>query len=531
MQINIQITPGKKVFRRNRGKVLVMVAGAALTVLAVVRGTTAQTATTDGSAAPATQPVASSGNSNDLIAGGIGADGKLNLAVNKTAVITTKVPYHRVVVGQPDVVRDNEIGPNSILLTALKPGTTQIIVWDDANRSQAVDVVVGFDLAQLEDQYKTMFPDATIKVTVLNGVISLTGRTPNLRTADQAATMAGAFGKVNNFLEVSGGQQVALHVRFAEVSKTADSELGINFGGTDGKSFFANNAGQVNPFGLIAGAAGGNALGVPSPSSVITLFGEGHVGNTTFDYFVDALRSNDLLRVLAEPDVMAISGEQASFLAGGEFPIPVTQGGGTGAGGTAVTVEYREFGVKLNMTPVVLGNGRIRLKVAPEVSDLDFTTAVKFNGFVIPGLTSRKVETTVELNEGDTFSIAGLLSNNITSNKDVTPVLGDIPVLGALFRSVRYERKETELVVLVTPHLVSGMSPDQVPSLPGEKWRDPTEAQLFMYGDIGNSTEEMSNPTTRPSAKYTPPAFQGTYGFAYQAPEVQTSSTSDDESE
>jgi pilus assembly protein CpaC len=183
------------------------------------------------------------------------------------------------------------------------------------------------------------------------------------------------------------------------------------------------------------------------------------------------------------------------------------------------------------MTPVVLGNGRIRLKVAPEVSDLDFTTAVKFNGFVIPGLTTRRVETVVELNEGETFAIAGLLNNNITSNKDITPVLGDIPVLGALFRSVRYERQETELVVLVTPHLVSGMSPDQVPSLPGEKWRDPTEAQMFLYGDLGNSTEEMSSPTTRPSAKFTPPAFQGTYGFAYQAPDVQTSSTSDDESE
>jgi pilus assembly protein CpaC len=530
MQINIQITSGKKMFRGKRGKVLVTVAGAALAVLAVVRGTTAQTAAADGSNAPATQPAAGT-NSSDLIAGGIGADGKLNLAVNKTAVITTKVPYHRVVVGQPDVIRDNEIGPNSILLTALKPGSTQIIVWDDANRSQAVDVIVGFDLAVLQDQYKQMFPDADIKLTVLNGTISLTGRVPNLQTADQAATMAGAFGKVNNFLEVSGGQQVDLHVRFAEVSKTADSELGINFGGTDGRSFFGNNSGQVNPFSVVPLGVDQVELGVPSPSSVISLFGKGQMGETAFNYYVDALRSNDLLRVLAEPDLMAISGQEANFLAGGEFPIPVTQGGGTGAGGTAVTVEYREYGVKLKMTPVVLGSGRIRLKVAPEVSDLDFTTAVKFNGFVIPGLTSRKVETVVELNEGETFAIAGLLNNNITSNADVTPVLGDIPVLGALFRSVRYERKETELVVMVTPHLVSGMSPDQVPSLPGEKWRDPTEAQLFLYGDLGNSTEEMSSPTTRPAAKFTPPAFQGTYGYAYQDPEIQTSSTNDDDSE
>src|SRR5262249_30735721 len=151
----------------------------------------------------------------------------------------------------------------------------------------------------------------------------------------------------------------------------------------------------------------------------------------------------------------------------------------------AITIEYRDFGVKLRMTPVVLGGGRIRLTVEPEVSDLDFTTAVRFNGFVVPGLTSRRVKTVIELNEGDTFSIAGLLNNSITSNKDVTPVLGDLPVLGVLFRSVRFQRKETELVVLVTPHLVEGTTPAQTPAVPGARWRDPTEWQLFLEQDLG----------------------------------------------
>jgi pilus assembly protein CpaC len=211
-----------------------------------------------------------------------------------------------------------------------------------------------------------------------------------------------------------------------------------------------------------------------------------------------------------------MSGKEASFLAGGEFPIPVTQGG-AGGSSTAVTIEYRDFGVKLKMTPVVLGQGRIRLTVEPEVSDLDFTTAVRFNGFVVPGLTSRKVKTVIELNEGQTFSIAGLLNNSITSNKDVTPLLGDLPVLGVLFRSVRFQRKETELVVLVTPHLVEGMNAGQVPPVPGEKWRDPSEWQLFMEQDLGGPIAQE-----KPAAKSTlPPRYRGEYGLAPADPSEQ----------
>ena len=420
-------------------------------------------------------------------------------------------------IGQPDVIRDNEIGPNTVLITALKAGSTQLIIWDDADRSQAVDVNVGFDLQALQDQYKTMFPGSQIKVATLNGSIALTGRVPNLQTADQVQAMAAPYGKVLNFIEVSGGQQVQLAVKFAEVSRSATSQLGVNFGVSDGRSFFGNNTGQVNPLAVLSQARATSSAGdlaTTAANSAVTIFGKGLVGQTAFQYFVNALRQNNVLRVLAEPNLMAISGQEASFLAGGEFPIPVTQGGGTGAGGTAVTVEYREFGVKLKMTPVVLGDGKIRLKVAPEVSDLDFTTAVQFNGFVIPGLTSRKVETVVELNDGQTFAIAGLLNNNITAQKDVTPLLGDLPVLGTLFRSVRYQRKETELVVLVTPRLVEAMNPDQVPSAPGERWRDPTECDLFLNQDIGGPANDLRGPTTT-QPNHPAPLYHGTHGYSF----------------
>jgi pilus assembly protein CpaC len=444
-------------------------------------------------------------------------DGKLSLVMNKSTVLSTRSAYKRVSVGSPEIADVNPIGPNNILVTAKKPGTTQLIVWDDGDRSQVVDLAVQVDLAGLQDQIKQQFPGSKIEVSMANGQIVLRGQAPSLVAAEQAVQLATPYGaKVLNFLEISGGQQVMLQVRFAEVSRSATNQLGFNFGSTDGRSFFGNNIGQLNPLATKDGAAGGGAvLAIQPPSPSVTFFGTAALGDSAFAYYIAALRQNNLLRVLAEPTLTAISGEEASFLAGGSFPIPVTQGGGTGAGGTAITLEYREFGVKLKFTPVVLGDGKIRLKVAPEVSDLDFTTAVRFNGFVIPGLTERKLQTVIEMREGQTFALAGLLNNNVSATKDVTPVLGDVPVLGALFRSVRYQRKETELVVIVTPRLVEAVNPAQVPLLPGEKWRHPTEGDLFWQRDIGGPAGDPKRAVSvggKPAAGETP-RFKGQFGY------------------
>ncbi|HYE17493.1 MAG TPA: type II and III secretion system protein family protein [Tepidisphaeraceae bacterium] len=435
--------------------------------------------------------------------------GRLSLVMNKSTVLVTRAPYKRVSVGSPEIADVNPIGPNNVLVTAKKTGTTQLILWDDIDRSQVVDVAVGVDIEALKKQLKEMFPGSKIDATLTGGQLVLRGSVPNLIVADQAAQLAAPFApKVLNFLEVSGGQQVMLQVRFAEVSRSATNQLGVNFGFTDGGAFAGSNIGQVSPLGV----ADGPALGVPGPSAAVTLFGRGLLGQSAFNYYITALRQNNLLRVLAEPNLVAISGQEASFLAGGEFPIPVTQGGG-GQGGTAITIEYRSYGVKLNFTPLVLGDGRIRLKVAPEVSDLDFTTAVRFGGFVIPGVTQRKLSTVVELGEGQTLALAGLLNNNVSTTKDVTPVLGDLPVVGALFRSVRYQRKETELVVIVTPRIVEALNPAQVPVLPGEKWRDPSEADLFWNRDLGGVAGDPRRAPTAPRADGKAPLFRGQYGY------------------
>jgi pilus assembly protein CpaC len=215
-----------------------------------------------------------------------------------------------------------------------------------------------------------------------------------------------------------------------------------------------------------------------------------------------------------------MSGQEASFLAGGQFPIPVPQPGG---GGSSITIEYKDYGVKLKFTPVVLGNGTIRLKVQPEVSELDYSNAVQFNGYVAPGLTTRTVVTTVEMGEGQTFAIAGLLNNSVNAASNVTPILGDLPIIGTLFRSMSYQRNETELVVLVTPRLVNPMNPGEVPTLPGEHWRFPTEAELFWNQDLGGEMYVPPGPATRPTVDA--PMFHGSYGFV---PAGETASTSAD---
>ena len=471
-------------------------------------------------AAQTTQPA--TGATTRIIAPGSVENGRLSVAVGKSVVVKTLSPFKRVNVGQPEIADFNLVGDRTILLTAKKAGATQIIVWDDAERSEIVDVNVTLDTTALADEIRTMFPESKITVTGSGGgTVALRGRAKNLEEAEQMVQMAAPHApRVLNFLEVAGGQQVMLQVKFAEVSRSATNALGVNFGYTDGNSFAGSNVGQVSPLGIREFGDESVDLGVLSPTAAVSLFGRASLGNTELGYFISALRQNNLLRVLAEPNLIAISGQEAEFLAGGEFPVPVPQAGVGGE--STITIEYRDFGVKLKFFPVVLGDGRIRLKVSPEVSDLDFTSAVRIAGTQVPGLRKRNLTTTIELHEGQTFAVAGLLDSNVAASKDVTPMLGDLPIVGALFRSVRYLRRETELVVLVTPHVVEPMNPDQVPPGPGENWRHPTEAELFWNRDLGGDRATTDGKKAA-VASGPPPKFRGSYGFTPPPPrEVAT---------
>jgi pilus assembly protein CpaC len=450
------------------------------------------------------------------------ANTSVQLLVNKSLVLDTKVAYKRVNLGQPEVADVNLLGSGSLLLTGKKAGSTQLIVWDDTDHAQVMDITVQVDVAGLQDQVKSLFPTLKLDVRAVNGTVAIRGTVPSLTVADQVLQVARPYAKdVLNLMEISGGQQVMLQVRFAEVSRTATSQLGINAAVISGGWAAGNNVGGINPttFLPVSGVVGNtpppnsfSLNGSPGVSPAVTLYSSGQIGSVFLENFIAALKQNNLLRVLAEPNLLTLSGQEASFLAGGKFPIPITQGGTTGA--AAISIEYEEYGVKLKFIPVVLGDGRIRLKVTPEVSDLDYANGVTISGFRIPGITQRTVTTTVELSEGQTFAVAGLLNNSVSAGKDAVPLLGELPVVGPLFRSVRYQRKETELVVLVTPRLVAPMNPVDVPQLPGETWRHPTEADLFWSADLGGPAADTKHaPALRPGERRSAPRFHGQYGF------------------
>jgi pilus assembly protein CpaC len=482
--------------------------------------------------APAAQASDSSGQA--VIADGLSPDGRLILSVNRSQILISSARFRSaeqngaaITEGSADIATITPLSPTSILVTGKKPGSTNLIVEDELNRRQVIDVVVEADLGTLRAQLKTLSPQAAIDADDDNGALVLRGHAPSLKVADQAAQVAAAYyggAKVVNLLEISGGQQVMLEVKFAEVSKSAMSQLGVNFGYFDGTSFVGNNIGGVNPFGVATGVTSGpadpfeQALAISAPGANIQLFGNLNFNKSVFDYFINCLRENQLMRTLAEPDLTAISGETASFQVGGEIPIPVPQPG-AGTSSAVITIQYHPYGVLLHFTPVVLGDGRIRLAIDPEVSNIDNSNAVTVSGFKIPAFTTRTVDTTVELADGQTFTIAGLLSNQASSTADLIPALGDVPILGALFRSVEYTRNQTELVVMVTPHLVEPVNPEQVTPAPGEHWRYPTEADLFLMRDLGGeaagkSTASTADKTGAAASSAGPvPQFHGQYGF------------------
>jgi pilus assembly protein CpaC len=449
---------------------------------------------------------------------------KIELAPGKAQKLSLGHKIKRANILAPDIADVLPLGPTDLLVTGKKAGDTQLIIWDDADQTQIITIHVVADIDTLREQLKTMFPTAKIKADITGGTITLTGQVHDLTTASEAVQVAESYGKVNDFLEIAGGEQIMLKVKFAEVSKQAESELGFNFGGSDGISVYGSNLG-ANSIGATPGtAATATAAATPNlitiPAGIIStasMFGLGQFGNVAFAYFIDALQTDDVLRLLAEPNLVTTSGQEADFLAGGSFPYPVPQ---AGSSGSTITIQFQNYGVELKFVPIVLGDGRIRLKCNPAVSELDYSHSVSIDGIPVPGLTIRNVETTVEMAEGQTLAIGGLLQDNVTASNSQFPVLGNLPVLGALFRSVKYQNNETELVVLVTPVLVHPMDPADVPVAPGEYWRDPTQAQLFLKKDLGGEAispaEARSHSfftTSEADNKRNAPLFQGSYGF------------------
>lgn len=358
-----------------------------------------------------------------------------------------------VVVAEPKIAQIVANNNNSVYVRGEDMGSTNILVYDKAHRLlEVIDVNVGFDTSAAQAAINRELPNDHVIVTGLGTGLLLSGEVPGVLDAARAQAIAERYAPkaVTSELIVAASQQIMLEVRILEANRVAMKEFGINL------SIDGNKVGVLSNGRVPVPPSDGSILsGLYDRQMPFGRFGIGtNVGPTRIDLLLDAMEDKGLVRTLARPNLAAISGEDASFLAGGEFPYKVTTGVGT------ETTEFKPFGVQLKFTPVVEANGQIRLKVAPEVSALDFNT-----GTDVPGLTVRRTSTTIELRDGETFAIAGLFQQDYVNNSKQVPGLGDIPVLGALFKSSRWQRKETELVVLVTPRLVTspeslGMSPD-----------------------------------------------------------------------
>jgi pilus assembly protein CpaC len=410
-------------------------------------------------------------------------NGRLSVTVNDSRIITTSRPYARVAIGREDVAEVQPLSPTELLVTAKLPGTTQFVLWDDNGKSQTMLLHSAADLRAAQAKLDELLPQSQIRLSDLGNKIGLVGRAKSVEEADRATMIVSTFGQPENLLDLPGGEQVSLRIRFAEVSRTAGKEFGVNFGFTDGTGTVAgSNIGQINPVSFFpdpdTGIISRTAIGLRDPNTGVQLFGLASIDGDPLGYYINALRESNLLRILADPELVVASGEQGDFLAGGEYPVPVPSEEG-------IAIEYREFGIRLVYTPVVLGDGRIRMKIISEVSDLDDTIALSIGGTRVPGLRTRNTATVVELRDGQSLAISGLLRSNAIASKSSVPLLGDIPILGALFRSTRYSRQETELVVLITPRLVAPLDPDQVPLLPGENWHHPNDVELFLAGQLG----------------------------------------------
>jgi pilus assembly protein CpaC len=392
----------------------------------------------------------------------------------KSEMIRTDASFADIVVGDPEIADVMPLTDRSLSILGKKIGTTRVSVYAEGKKLVGVfDVEVSYDTQKLAAELARRFPLAHITVSTVNGRIMLTGSAPDAVTLDKAITIAKQFGpEVINSVQVAQNQQVLLEVRFVEVTRNASRELGISWD-VLGKDVAAAT-GLVS---TIAGAPPFNVSGLLSGTAPFgTMVGKVLGGGVSADVIIKALEARDMARRLAEPNLVALSGDTASFLAGGEFPFPVAAQFGQ------ITVEWKRFGVGLAFTPTVLAQGLINLKIEPEVSQLDPTNTITVAGVQLPSLIVRRANTTIELHDGQSFAIAGLLQNIASTNQQQLPWLGDVPVLGALFRSALYKKQETDLAIIITPHIVRPARPSEPLRVPTDNTVPANDPDLFLLG-------------------------------------------------
>lgn len=430
--------------------------------------------------------------------------GEFVVPINKSELIQVDRPFKELLVGNPEVADVLALTNQTIYILGRTLGATNLTIYGENRELMAVlDIVVSYDVAGLKQKLYEVMPEEAVEIRTINGMVLLAGPVSTSARAAEVMSIAQRYApdSVTNAMTVEGSQQVMLQVRFAEVNRNAVRELGIGN--------LLNVGGDNFNFNLIT--SGALPLASPGPAfgtAVSTISAGAFDLATTFR----ALERRGLARILAEPNLVALSGDTAFFLAGGEFPIPVSQDVDT------ITVEFKQFGVGLGFTPTVIGKDLINLEVAPEVSRIDPSISVPVTGGInpitVPGLSIRKARTTIELRDGQSFAIAGLLQSDFLNQIDGLPWLADIPILGLLFSSRGYQENQTELVIIVTPRLVQpAPSPDDL-ALPTDSVILPTEGEFFLLGRTeGAPDEEAAVPTAPEEAVGSTGGLSGQYGY------------------
>src|SRR5947209_10719199 len=455
-------------------------------------------------AAPQTQSTAQTQTSSQQ---NVSSEGQaLHILVGKSVVVNVQAPITRVLSSNPSVIETLATSPTEIVVEGRAAGSSSLILWDQSGRSQMLDVIVDVDVSGLRSAIERSYPDQHIDVQADGGRLILTGKVTDPKMIEDLTKMSTVYSnQVVNSLTLgrSEERQVLLEVKFAEVDRTRFSQVGVNLFSTGaGNTLGTTTTGQFGGFGTqhITDIAGPGTHNGPFTSeqtinNVLNIFL--FRPDIHFGAVIEALQQKSVLQILAEPNLMAINGQKATFLAGGEFPFPIVQ---PGNGFTAVTIQFKPFGVRLEFTGNIASDGTIRLHVAPEVSTLDFTNALAIQGFTVPAISTRRAETELELKDGQSFGIAGLLDNRAQAQLSKVPGIGDIPILGQLFRSRNVNKSNTELLVLVTPHIVDPVHTQSAPPAAPKPPVPFMDKPKFDEGMPGHD-KTGSAPSPTPSAK------------------------------
>ena len=418
----------------------------------------------------------------------------LDLTVGTSKIVETPNMFKRASLAEPEIADTIVLSTKQVYVTAKKIGTTTLTLWSkDGKVSNVLEVRVTPDVSRLKEQLHVLLPEEPdLQVMASNEHITVAGSVTNVEALSRALVIAEPFApkKIINMMQVGGVQQVMMEVKIAEMQRGLLRRLGVNFtrsqtGDRDFSVGTLNELSQIEQnddgtFSILASAATNAFLGF-------------NIGNDAWSLTLDMLKEHGLSKSLAEPTLITESGQAASFLVGGEFPVPIPQTFNT------LSIRFKEFGVGLKFTPTVLSNERISIVVNPEVSELDFANGIQLGGFQVPSLITRRVKTVVELGDGQSFAIAGMLQDNIRETIAKYPVLGDIPILGALFRSTSFEKNETELIVIVTPHLVKPLNLVKQ-TLPTDHYLEPNDFELMLMGYVEGVYPE--NQVPRPTEAY-----------------------------